>query len=214
MMKTGIFSGAFLCLLLLCGCSFGYFEMGKQREASYEQVEADGKGWFYLKDSVSRRGVIYEGFKVKRIKGSPLKVYVQQNSPNTAVWRIDPAEFGGEQLVCTASRIVLPMDLSQKMTGVNDLSFYCKFKFSRDPQMQHFSVNVSEWKEEPAAEFILKTAPAEGKMQVTHGFVVFHPYEPGVLLEIRYHQTDGGEKTLELREFGEKFLQSVVPLKR
>lgn len=209
MMKITLVFSSLLMLLIFSGCSFGYFEMGRQREATYEQVDADSRGAFYLKKSVSRRGVLYKGFRVNRVKDSPLKVYVQANNINNAVWRIDPVEFGGEQLACTVSRVVLPLELSQKMTTVNDLTFYCKLKFSNDPRMQHFSVNATEWKEQPAAEFILKTAPSEGRMQVSHGFVVFHPYEPGVLLEIRYQQSDGGEKTLELRETGEKFLKSV-----
>lgn len=213
-MKHALLSGIALLLMLLCGCHFGYYEMGTQRKATYDQVDADSRGRFYLKKSISRRGVLYDGFRIKRVKDSPLNVYVQTNTIHNAVWQIDPVEFGGEMLVCTVSRVQLPLELSQKMTTVNDLTFYCKLKFSNDPQMQHFSVNATEWKEQPAAEFILKTSPAEGKMQVTHGFVVFHPYEYGVLLEIRYQQTDGGEKTLELREFGEKFLKSVEFAKR
>ncbi len=132
-MKCFLLSVCAAAIVFCCSCSGDYFEMPRAGStAAYETVDADMHGNFYIKPECSEKGIVYHGFCVDRVEGSPLRAYISENTTETATWRINPAEFRGNTLVCTARRLHVPPQIMHKINGPEGIAEFAKSKYQND----------------------------------------------------------------------------------
>jgi len=202
---------AFCLMLILSACNSYYVIPDASEKANPDAVDLDYNGAYILRLADNCNGVEYRDFIIRRDPKAPapFKIYVHLNSSTFADWRVEPRQFGGQSLVCRVRRITLPPQSLPKKLDQQALGAFCAARYVGDPSVASISTNPATFCGKKAVSYVVRIMPANGAPSLIHGIVVFDDVDLGVILDVNYTQTENGEYSAKLREYGEQFLQSV-----
>lgn len=208
-----IFS-AFAALFLFGACAGKVFVIPSDgTTAKYQDLVADEDGRFMIKLDPGTT-VAYHGFSIRTPSENLFRVYVSENSRESAVWRAAYRLESGHGFACTVSRIMLPPQLVTKLSGDDFLTAYCKAKYANDSRTLHFSCNPIDFQGFPAISFSLQARiPESFENAVSDGILLVDPDEPGVILEMQCWETGYGltlkKRDKNLKKLGEIFFSLI-----
>lgn len=204
-----LFFTAAAALLLTAGCCSDTLTIpAANTKVDKKLLDADNSGHYFFKTDEDCEVIRYRNFHILREGLEQLHIYLHQNRPDYAQWRVDPKGWQGQNLICGVTQTVLPPQIVTGDTSQMELLKICRARFGKDARnLTVTPVKISDDSIDAVEYFVSLTT--SGSTVNSHGYLFFVPDRPGVVGSIFYSQRGSGTTAPQLRDLGERFIRAV-----